>query len=180
MREDDDIASLISRTALRDREAYERLYTIASPKLFGVCIRLLDNRSEAEDAMQDIFIKIWNKAESFRPSNASAMGWLYAIARNHCLDQLRALRMPVKSIDVAFNIADTLPSPEKNAVNAGHKLRIDNCMSELDPHKADAIRAAYVEGYSYAELAGRYDIPLNTMRTWLRRSLLKLRKCLEA
>lgn len=180
MNSGDDISELIARTALKDRAAFDRLYILASPKLYGACLRLLTDRSEAEDAMQDVFVKIWNKADYYRPGDASAMGWLYAIARNHCLDRLRARQLPVKPIDEAFDIADTTPGPEKNAINAGHKRRIDDCMSELDADKAAAIRAAYVEGYSYAELSARYEIPLNTMRTWLRRSLLKLRKCLES
>ena len=179
MQVDGEIAELIGRVVLKDRAAFDRLYTLASPKLFGVCVRYLSNRSDAEDAMQDIFVKIWNKADRYRPGDASAMGWLCAIARNHCIDRIRARRLPAKPIDAAFDLATHDPSPEKNAMNAGDQRRINSCMGELDPDKAVAIRAAYVEGYSYAELSSKYDVPLNTMRTWLRRSLQKLRKCLE-
>ena len=179
MNETDNIAVLIGRVSLKDRAAFDLLYTAASPKLYGVCLRLLTDTSEAEDAMQDVFVKIWNKADYYRPGDASAMGWLYAIARNHCLDRLRSRTLPVRSMEQTLDIPDTAPSPEKSAVNSGERRRIDICMSELDPEKAAAVKAAYIEGYSYAELSAHYNVPLNTMRTWLRRSLLKLRKCLE-
>lgn len=179
MDEIDDIATLIGRVTLKDRAAFDRLYNVASPKLYGVCLRLLSDTAEAEDAMQDIFVKIWNRAGSYRPSDASAMGWLYAIARNHCLDRLRARKTPVRSMDYILEVPDKGPDPEKSAANAAEGRRIEVCMAELDPDKADAVKAAYVDGYTYAELSDRYDVPLNTMRTWLRRSLQKLRKCLE-
>ncbi|WP_034388923.1 sigma-70 family RNA polymerase sigma factor [Hellea balneolensis] len=179
MEETDDIAALIGRVTLKDRAAFDRLYNAASPKLFGACLRLLKDNTEAEDAMQDIFVKIWNKADRYRPGNASAMGWLYAIARNHCLDILRARKAPLRSMEQTLDIPDKAADPEKSAVNAGEGRRIDICMMELEPDKAEAVKAAYVEGYSYAELSAHYEVPLNTMRTWLRRSLMKLRKCLE-
>ena len=78
-----------------------------------------------------------------------------------------------------YDIVDTAPDPERQAVNSGEGSQIDRCMQELDQGKADAVKLAYLEGRSYEELAARFDVPLNTMRTWLRRSLLKLRECLE-
>lgn len=175
----DETASLIGRIALRDRRAFDRLYALASPKLFGICQRILTERSEAEDAVQEVFVKIWTRADRFSQSEASAMGWLCAMARNHAIDRVRARRRPAAPIDEAFDIADEAPGPEKTAINAGEGRRIDKCMGELEADKAEAVRAAYVEGRSYEELAVRYKAPLNTMRTWLRRSLLKLRECLE-
>lgn len=175
----DESAKLLSRIALKDRAAFDRLYAIAAPKLFAVCLRIVSERSEAEDAVQEVFIKIWGRADRYAQSDATAMGWLCAIARNHCIDRVRARRAPARPVDEAFDIADTAPSPEKNAINSGEARRIDKCMKELEADKAQAVRAAYVEGSSYEELAARYNVPLNTMRTWLRRSLLKLRECLE-
>ena len=175
----DEIAQLLSRIALKDRAAFDRLYAAAAPKLFGVCLRLLNERSEAEDALQEVFVKIWGRADRFAQSEASAIGWLCAIARNHSIDRIRARRKPTVPIEDAFDVADTGPDPEKSAVNAGESRRIDNCMKQLDQDKAIAVRAAYIEGSSYEELAARFNVPLNTMRTWLRRSLLKLRECLD-
>ena len=175
----DETSALLARIALRDRQAFDRLYQSAAPKLFGVCKRILIEKSEAEDALQEVFVKIWTRADRFAQSEASAMGWLCALARNHAIDRVRARRKPHAPIDDAFDLADDAPGPEKAAINAGEGRRIDRCMGELEAQKAEAVRAAYIEGRSYEELAARFKTPLNTMRTWLRRSLLKLRECLE-
>lgn len=175
----DDISGLITRVALRDRPAFDRLYQLTSAKLFGVCLRILRERSEAEDALQEVYVRIWGRAERYAASDASAISWLIAIARNHCIDRIRARKAPSVHLDDALEVADTGMNPEASAVNKGEGARIDRCMGELDKERAQAVRAAYVEGHSYEELAQRFSVPLNTMRTWLRRSLLKLKECLE-
>lgn len=83
------------------------------------------------------------------------------------------------TIDEAYDLADSAPDPEKSANNKAEGRKIDKCMAELEADRADAVRKAYVEELSYQELAGLFGVPLNTMRTWLRRSLLKLRECME-
>lgn len=175
----DDVAALLSKVALRERLALSQLYQQTSPKLFGLCLRLLKDRGEAEDALQDIFIKIWQKAESYSATGHNAMAWLNAIARYHCIDKLR-MRTPVgEDIDDAWDIADTALNPEQSTSLRSEGKRIDRCMEELEAERAGAVRKAYVEGASYQELADSLGVPLNTVRTWLRRSLLTLRECLE-
>ena len=129
--------------------------------------------------MQEVYVKVWGRAERFAASDASPISWLVAIARNTCIDRIRARKAPSVHLDDALEIADTGMNPEASAVNKGEGARIDLCMSELDADRAKAVRAAYVEGHSYEDLAQRFNVPLNTMRTWLRRSLLKLKECLE-
>lgn len=176
----DDIAALISRVALRDRAAFSSLYSATAPKLFSVCLRILKDRAEAEDALQEIYVKIWQRADRFAATGAGPSGWLVAIARNHAIDLLRARRPAGDSIDEeGSSIVDSAPDPERAAVVKGEGRRIDRCMEELESDRASAVRSAYVEGLTYQELAERHDVPLNTMRTWLRRSLLKLRECLD-
>lgn len=174
----DDIAKLILRVALKDRAAFDALYAATSAKLFGVCLRVLRDRGEAEDALQDVFVRVWTKADTFAVSALSPMSWLVAIARNRSIDRIRQ-RRPTDDIDAAVDIAAGEPDPERRAELSSEGARIDNCMGELEAPRASAVRAAYVEGASYAELAARHGVPLNTMRTWLRRSLLKLKECLE-
>lgn len=173
-----DISKLIVRTALRDRQAFDLLYRQTSRKLFGVCIRVLKNEAEAEDALQEVFIKIWNKADRFAASDLSPISWLVAIARNHCIDRLRARKPVVSDDDALSQVVDTAPGPEARAEESSMRGRISECLSELESAHAGAVRAAYLDGESYNELAQRYAVPLNTMRSWLRRSLLKLRECL--
>lgn len=107
------------------------------------------------------------------------MSWLIAIARNHAIDRWRAKRLPVDGLEGAEEIADTAPNPEQSAMQASTAAQIGLCLDELEAGKAGAVREAYIEGYSYKELAERYGVPLNTMRTWLRRSLIQLRECLQ-
>jgi RNA polymerase sigma-70 factor (ECF subfamily) len=173
-----DIADLIARCALRDRAAFRILYERTSAKLFGVTLRILRDRSEAEEALQEVYVKIWQRADRYVAGGYSPISWLVAVARNHALDIVRARKPISDDIDAALDIADAGPDPEQSALQSGERARIEGCLAELEPDRADAVRGAYLDGYSYDELAARYSVPLNTMRTWLRRSLLRLRDCL--
>ena len=173
------ISQLISRVSLRDRAAFDALYASTSAKLFGVCLRVLSNRTEAEDALQDIYVKIWNKADRFAVAETSPISWLVAVARNHCIDMLRARKPSAVELDKAADIAEPSANPEQSAIATGEAGRIYDCLGQLDKTRADAVRGAYLNGDSYTELTERFSVPLNTMRTWLRRSLLKLKECLE-
>jgi RNA polymerase sigma-70 factor (ECF subfamily) len=173
-----DIANLIMRVALRDRAAFRTLYERTSAKLFGVTLRILRDRAEAEEALQDVFIKVWQRADRYVAGQTSPISWLVAVARNHCLDIIRARKPRSESIDEALEVADTLPDPESNAVASGEAARIEACLQQLEADRAEAVKCAYLDGFSYEELATRFNVPLNTMRTWLRRSLLRLRDCL--
>lgn len=175
-----EIAELIARTALRDRAAFRDLYSRTSAKLFGVSLRILRDRSEAEEALQEVYVKIWQRADRYVAGSFSPISWLVAIARNHSLDILRARKPVHDDIDLALDLADAAPDPEQAALSGSERSRIEGCLGELDADKADAVRGAYLDGFSYDELAERYRVPLNTMRTWLRRSLMKLRECLSA
>ncbi len=175
-----DIADLIARCALRDRQAFRDLYGRTSAKLYGVTLRILRDRSEAEEALQEVYVKIWQRADRYVPGGYSPISWLVAVARNHSLDVLRARKPRSEDIDLALDVADAGPDPEQSAADRGERSRIDHCLDQLDADKAGAVRGAYLDGYSYEELSSRFNVPLNTMRTWLRRSLLKLRDCLSA
>lgn len=176
----EEIAGLIHRVALGDRAAFGALYKATSPKLMGICLRVLQNRHEAEEALQEVYVKIWQRSKSFATTSGTPASWLSTVARNHAIDTLRARKPGTEDIDAAFDLADdTVADPERQAVLGDEGRRIENCMRELDGTHADAVRRAYVEGVSYLELAEELRVPLNTVRTWLRRSLLKLRGCLQ-
>lgn len=175
----DHIADMIAQCALKNRAAFTQLYGATSSKLFGVVLRILKDRAEAEDALQEVFVKIWNNAGRFEANQYSPMSWLIVVARNHAIDIVRARKPHAVAIDDAFDVSDDAKTPEEEAVNTSEGERIARCLSELDENKARAVRDAYVEGYSYEELARQHDVPINTMRTWLRRSLISLKECLE-
>lgn len=174
-----DIEGMIARMAMGDRQALSSLYAATSAKLYGIALRVLEDRQEAEDALQEIFVKLWHNADRYRSNGLSPMTWLITVARNHAIDRLRARRSArMAPIEDAAEVADHRGTPEDAAVASSLRGRIGECLGTLPPDRADAVRRCYLLGASYAELADRYDVPLNTVRTWLRRSLLKLRECL--
>lgn len=174
-----DIEVMILHTGLGDRAAFSALYDATSAKLFGVCLRILGNRAEAEDALQDAFVKIWKRSDSFEIIGYSPMTWLITIARNQAIDRLRARRPPTRDIDQAHDLADSGPTPEMALVQKSERGQIGFCLEKLDQARANAIRGAYLEGETYQNLADRAGVPINTMRTRLRRSLLQLRECMS-
>ncbi|WP_068245910.1 sigma-70 family RNA polymerase sigma factor [Tritonibacter horizontis] len=173
-----DIETMIARVALRDRTAFSALYDATSAKLFGVCLRVLNNRSEAEEVLQEVYIRIWHKADSYAVTGHSPMTWLITVARNLAIDRLRQRKAPMRDIDDVVDLADDRPGPETVAMARSEQAQVVACMNELPADRADAVRRVYLGGETYTELADRYGVPLNTMRTWLRRSLQKLKECL--
>ncbi|WP_421612041.1 sigma-70 family RNA polymerase sigma factor [Agrobacterium tumefaciens] len=175
-----EIATLINRVGMGDRSAFVSLYQATSPKLYAICLKILRDRTEAEEALQEVYIKIWQRALTFAASAGTPSTWLAAIARNHAIDTIRARKPVGDDIDEAYGLADdSIRNPEQQVVLADEGRRIDNCMQELETVHAQAVRRAYIEGLSYIELAKELRVPLNTVRTWLRRSLLKLRECMQ-
>lgn len=172
------IETLIAQVGLRNRAAFSELYSHTSAKLFGVCLRILKDRAAAEDALQEVFIKVWHNADRFRAGGYSPMTWLITIARNHAIDRIRAAQAASGDIEEAAELADGAPGPEAAAIAASELSAIDGCLAQLEDDRAAAVRGAYLEGDSYQTLAERHGVPVNTMRTWLRRSLMKLRDCL--
>ena len=175
----EDIEALLAQVAIGDRAAFRALYGLTSAKLFGICLRVLSDRAEAEDALQEVYVKIWNGAGRYRANGLSPMTWLITVARNHCIDRLRARRAASQGLDDAAEQPDAAPGPEAQAVRASERARLVACLQELPGPRAAAVRLAYLHGETYADLAARFEVPLNTMRTWLRRSLLSLRECLS-
>lgn len=176
----EDIAQLLEQTALGNRRAFKTLYTRTSAKLFGVTLRILRDRTEAEEALQEVYVKVWQRADRYQRSGYSPISWLVAVARNHAIDKVRSRKPVADDIDEAIDLATSDPNPEQAAMMSGERGRLDECLETLDADRADAVRGAYLDGYAYQELADKFEVPLNTMRTWLRRSLMKLKDCLTA
>lgn len=187
---EDPIGALIGRVAQGDRAAFESLYRATAGKLSGVLGRILGKGSEVDDAMQEVFIRVWRRAAQYQPERGPGLGWLIAIARNHALDRLRArperagLRQEQARDADGQDPLDRLPAREAGVeaglVAQGEARRVLECFDRLEDDRAAAVKGAYLQGLSYQDLAERHGVPLNTMRTWLRRSLLRLRECLDA
>ncbi|MBO6816224.1 MAG: sigma-70 family RNA polymerase sigma factor [Rhizobiaceae bacterium] len=169
----------ISQVALGNRQAFSDLYDATSAKLFGICLRILNDRSEAEEALQETYVKVWRSADKFASGKASPISWLAAIARNSAIDRYRKKKPDTAELVEAEVVADEAPSPESNAIMSDDMDNLDRCMGELDERHASAIRNVYLGGWSYNEAATELDIPLNTVKTWIRRGLISLRECLN-
>ncbi|WP_133498889.1 sigma-70 family RNA polymerase sigma factor [Cognatilysobacter terrigena] len=172
---------LLLDVAQGDRDAFERLYRAASPRLFSICLRLLPDRAEAEDVLQEVFAAIWHKAEQFDPARANAMAWMAMIARNRCIDRLRSPGHTVRTtaIELGEELPDHGETPIDAAVASDDRERLQRCMQRLDERRRGLIRTAFFDGATYEELATRSGAPLGSVKSWIRRGLLQLRACLE-
>lgn len=174
------LVSALERVAQGDRAALNEVYRRTSAKLFGVCLRIFPDREEAEDTLQDIYLLIWQKAAQFDPARASPITWLVTIARNRAIDRLRArgarIMTPIEAIaEPADERADAL----QFLIAAEGENKIIECLGTLSSGDEKLIRAAFFEGSTYGDLAERASTPLGTIKSRIRRALLKLRECLS-
>jgi RNA polymerase sigma-70 factor, ECF subfamily len=176
---DDPVATLLAQIAAQDRAAFRNIYSATSSKLMGVLLRILGNRAEAEDALQEVFTRVWLHAGRFDAARGRGMTWLIALARNHAIDRIRARHETTSDDDALDAVIDTTPRAETRLIATGEVRRINECFDTLEVDRAAALRGAYISGHSYQDLAARFDVPLNTMRTWLRRSLQRLKECMD-
>ena len=177
----DALAASLVAVAGGDRDAFEQLYRATSSKLYGVCLRVLPDREEAQDVLQEVFATVWRKAGQFDAGRASAVTWLAMIARNKAIDRLRAnpASMRAAPIEWADNVADTAPSPLHITQSAIETAQLNACMEQLDDRRRSLIRTAFFDGATYEELAQRSGAPLGSIKSWIRRGLQQLRACLE-
>jgi RNA polymerase sigma factor (sigma-70 family) len=175
------LAAALARVAAGDRAALRIVYQDTSAKLFGVCLRILKDRSEAEDVLQEVYVTVWRKAAVFDASRASPMTWLIAIARNRSIDRLRASRQTrtMDPIEAASEIADTAGGADRVIEGAQDYARLHGCLDGLASHERAALRGAFFDGNTYEDLASRMKVPLGTMKSWIRRAMIKLKACLE-
>jgi RNA polymerase sigma factor (sigma-70 family) len=174
------VAALI-RVAAGDRAALRVVYAETSAKLFGICLRILGDRSEAEDVLQDVYLTVWRKAASFDETVASPITWLAALTRNRAIDRLRSGRVvrTTLPIEAADDVADASPSAVERLEMNEERAQLNDCLQELETRQAAAIRSAFLDGLTYDELARQARVPLGTMKSWIRRGLMKLKACLE-
>ena len=174
-----ELIALLDATSRRDRAAFADLYRRTSAKLYGICLRLLGSEAEAQDVLQEVYVLVWQKAGKFDAAKASPITWLAVLARNKAIDRLR--RRPVASdgLDAALEVEDDGPTSFEIVADAQDSVRLDRCLDELDQRAGAMIRAAFLDGASYPELAERENVPLGTMKSWIRRGLQRLRGCLE-
>ena len=176
----EELDRVLIATGEEDRSAFARLYVLSSAKLFGICLRICGERQSAEDALQDVYFTIWKRAGAFEPGRGSALAWLATIARNRAIDRRRAAgRHAFVGEAIAPDPVDPAPLASDTLLLDEDGRRLRACLDGLTPDQRDAIRTAFYDGVTYAELAGRRGVPEGTVKSWIRRGLLRLRDCLD-
>lgn len=176
------LRAAMARLAAGDSAALEEIYQATRVKLFGICFRILGDRKEAEDALQDVYVNLWQRADRYDPERASPISWLATFARNRAIDRLRTgkVRGGAVSVEEAAPLPDESPLADALLIDAEQSAQIHTCIQSLDDKSQTYIRAAFFDGNTYAQLAEQADVPLGTMKSWIRRGLMRLRACLEA
>lgn len=174
--------SALSDVANGETNALRTVYAMTSAKLFGICLRICGERASAEDVLQNVYIKVWERAGRFDAELASPITWLATIARNSAIDWRRSVAgraardtLPEQA---ASAVADEGPRADQLLMAAESADRLRRCLGELEERTRSCIRSAFFDGSTYAELSERENIPLGTMKSWIRRGLLRLKDCL--
>lgn len=172
--------ALLQACAGGDQTALHSLYSATSPQLFGLAVGILRNRDLAEDVVQDSFVQVWRHARSFDPDRGTAMAWLARIVRNKCFDLLRR-RGRESPLDDAVMASweDPSPSPAELTGLSQDARRLRACLEQLEESPRRSLMLAYYEGLTFEQVAGRLRAPLGTVKSWIRRSLIRLKGCME-
>ncbi|KXU85349.1 RNA polymerase subunit sigma-24 [Caballeronia megalochromosomata] len=170
---------MLASVAKGDEQAFAELYRATSPRVFGVIVRMIHDRGEAEDILQEVFATVWRRADTFDPARGSGLTWLITLGRNRTIDRMRQHREELLGENETPEIADESPTPAVAAESNEERRRLEQCLDRLEPQQKSAIREAFFTGATYSELAQRLAVPLGTMKSWIRRSLMQLKTCLE-
>jgi RNA polymerase sigma-70 factor, ECF subfamily len=167
---------IIAAIAARDEDSVAFLYNRYKTILFSVILRILNNREEAEDVLQEVFLQVWQKAKDFDESRGRGFTWLVTLARSRAIDRLRAIVSRQKTADESLNEKpDAIESFEEEAIIKEQRAKIALVLKELPDEQRKVLLLAYFEGLSQTEIAEKLDAPLGTIKTRMRNATLKLR-----
>ncbi len=179
------LAQLLARVSIGDRVAFARLYDDVKSRLFGVILRINNNHSQAEEILQEVFVNIWRRAGSYDQARAQPMAWLVSVARYRAIDSLRERTITTVSVTLPDDTSDwleTVPStglgPAEVHESADDKRHLERCLQELNAEQRQALALAYFQGFSHAEVAQHLAQPLGSVKSWVRRGLMALQRCM--
>ncbi len=185
-----ELAQLLARAGLGDRSAFTLLYQRTSGHLFAVVLRIQRDRAQAEDLLQDIYVSVWKAASGFDAGRSQPLTWLTHIARNRAIDSLRRAGSQPRTQSLTRSddderpdpheaIADDQPGPLDLLGRASDRRELAECMQGLTPAQRQSVALAFFDGLSHAEVAAQLREPLGTVKSWVRRALMALRRCLD-
>lgn len=168
------LEELIGKTASGDRTAFAMLYAHTAAQLFGIALRITRQREDAEEVLQESFVAVWRRAGDYDAAMGSAMGWLIAIVRRRAIDHLRRSTGRREGPVASDELFVDLPAPGGVDLDA-----LRRCLGELDEQPRRAVLLAYLYGLTRSEIAAELGAPLGTVKSWIRRSLERLKRCLD-
>jgi len=176
-----ELEALLARCAAGDRSALETLYARVAPLLLAVLVRMLRRRDLAEDALQDVFVSVWQRARQFDPIRGRPLAWLISMARYRAIDLQRAARPAVALSEVSALEGEPQSEGPTDAIEMlGSGALLRRCLEQIAPPQRRCLMLAYQDGLTHTEIARAVNEPLGTVKSWVRRSLLALRRCLES
>ena len=182
----EQIENLLARVALRDAAALKALYHRVAGRLLAVASRVLDDRAQAEDVLQEVFLTVWNQSARREPGQALTLAWLCVVTRNRAIDAARRKRpeTPLHWVDAdgeerVHDAVDESASVMDNLLAHQEGQQLGNCLNALEADPRRAVMLAFFEGLTHLEIAARMSRPLGTIKAWTRRSLLRLKGCME-
>ena len=180
-----ELAALLARTALADQAAFAALYRLSSAHLFAVALRIVRDRGTAEEILQESYIRVWHNAAGYDAAKSQPLTWLTSIVRNRCLDLVRRRTLDTVSLtrddgdDEEIEIAADGPTPVELLLQGAAARSVRDCVNALEGAQKQAIALAFYQGLTHAELARHLRQPLGTVKSWIRRGLEHLRRCLD-
>jgi RNA polymerase sigma-70 factor, ECF subfamily len=179
--------SLLQRIAARDTSAVAELYDRHSRLLFGLILRIVRDRGEAEEILQEAFVRVWTRAEMYDVRIGGPLPWIVRVARNCAIDRLRARRVRATVDGPAIDFAaveaaapaTSIQTPEAAVLIAERRRTLADALAGLPAEQRQLIEAAFFEGYTHSELAQRFGLPLGTVKTRIRAGMIAMRKRLE-
>ncbi|HDZ39695.1 MAG TPA: sigma-70 family RNA polymerase sigma factor [Marinobacter sp.] len=176
----DDLMRLLVAVSREDHDAFHQLYQSVSSKMFGMCLKLAGQRDLAEDALQEAFIQIWHRAREYHTDRGMPLGWMMSIARYRTLDMMRARKVRRSGSEEDLeHIEDGREGPLDESLRSAGEARLTGCLDELNDAQRDSILLSYYKGLTHDELAHVLNSPLGTVKSWVRRGLITLKRCLE-
>jgi len=178
MAEQAELLRLLQASAQGNQQSFEKLYQLTAPNLFGLCLRMLKRRDWAEEVMQEAFVKVWHHASEYHQDRGQVNTWLTSIVRYRALDRIRSQK-PTEALDESHEQkASDAPGPMDWAVKGTEMNALEACLDELNDNQKEAIVLSFIEGLTHQELTERTESPLGTIKSWIRRGLQSLKRCL--
>ncbi|MBQ0746033.1 MAG: sigma-70 family RNA polymerase sigma factor [Marinobacter sp.] len=178
--EQDELMGLLIAVSREDRQAFQQLYEKISGRMFGLCLKLGSQQELAEEALQDAFIQIWHRAAEYHSDRGAPLSWMMTIARYRTLDLMRSRKAKQTSGDSQLeHVEDQREGPLDVSLRSAGTAELTGCFDELSDVQRDSILLSYYRGFTHDEVSEALSSPIGTVKSWIRRGLMVLKRCLE-